>query len=735
MNKPIFRNDIKSITFEDPKRGPRYLLTRPEDGASMEVGIREYFILRRLDGRATPEEIQAEYLREFSAPLETFFLETVAAEAARRGFLVSSDPTKRPVSSRPRKRFRLGNPQAFFIRLHGLFRWCFQKVWVAAWAALWIPFAGIAFSNWESIGLQAQPLWDVTSPANLALFLIISLFGVRIPHELAHGLALVHYGGRVSECGFRFHFKLIPVFYCDIREILWLSPKRRRLVVRFAGLFCQLTAVQTGLFGWWLASESPNLGRLFLTLAAAGTFSFLFNMTSLMSGDGYLLLTDALGIPDLRHRAIRRLRSVFFPWRSCSPPAPREGWGILLGILMAAPAALIPYLAWRAGAQLTGEFQGVGALILGAGAVMGFQEARRDVPDPAAPAHRHQRLLFGKGRRRLIHAGLLLAFLALMLVPYPYDTGGPINLLSDRRVGIRPQVFGEVEQVLIQENDWVRPGQTVALLSTRIHQKQLDVSQAELEATRARLQLLKAGPTPETIGKTEQEVKTFEVQHDYFRKETDRLQPLFERGVISEERYQEVKQRRDLNQQKLDEARANLRRVKAGFRGEDIEAMEAEVRRLESQVARYREDVQLTALSSPIEGRITTPYIQDRVGYYLKEGDLFAQVENTRTLQAEVEIPEGNIGDVKVGSPARIKVWAFPSRRFEGKVISIAPIAVDKGGSRVVRVLIQIPNEGEQLKSGLTGYAKIEAEWKPIGVILTRLVVRFFLVEVWYWIP
>jgi hypothetical protein len=52
-----------------------------------------------------------------------------------------------------------------------------------------------------------------------------------------------------------------------------------------------------------------------------------------------------------------------------------------------------------------------------------------------------------------------------------------------------------------------------------------------------------------------------------------------------------------------------------------------------------------------------------------------------------------------------------------------------------VRVLSELSNSDGLLKTDMTGYAKIECEWKPLVVAFTRWLVRFFLIEVWSWIP
>jgi putative peptide zinc metalloprotease protein len=52
-----------------------------------------------------------------------------------------------------------------------------------------------------------------------------------------------------------------------------------------------------------------------------------------------------------------------------------------------------------------------------------------------------------------------------------------------------------------------------------------------------------------------------------------------------------------------------------------------------------------------------------------------------------------------------------------------------------VRVNADIPNDEGELKSGMTGYAKIAGGEMPVWRAYLSLFVRFFDVEVWSWIP
>jgi putative peptide zinc metalloprotease protein len=68
-------------------------------------------------------------------------------------------------------------------------------------------------------------------------------------------------------------------------------------------------------------------------------------------------------------------------------------------------------------------------------------------------------------------------------------------------------------------------------------------------------------------------------------------------------------------------------------------------------------------------------------------------------------------------------------------VRSIAPVAEPGRFGQVVRVQIAVEDPEDRLKSGMTGAGKARGGWYPAIVVFTRALARFFLVEVWSWLP
>jgi multidrug resistance efflux pump len=189
-------------------------------------------------------------------------------------------------------------------------------------------------------------------------------------------------------------------------------------------------------------------------------------------------------------------------------------------------------------------------------------------------------------------------------------------------------------------------------------------------------------------------------------------------------------------QKEVEEAQARLRLLKAGSRPEEIEGAEAVLARLLNQRDYLRDQLRLITVRSPVAGVVTTRKPREKVGQYVKKGDLIVDVHEFTTIKAEIAVPEREIGDVKVGQPVVVKARAFPELPFEGLVTAIAPAAVkEEEGWRgkVFRVTSAIENPDLLLRPEMTGNAKIYCGERRIFDVLTRRLARYVRVEFWSW--
>jgi putative peptide zinc metalloprotease protein len=123
-------------------------------------------------------------------------------------------------------------------------------------------------------------------------------------HELAHGLALAHYGRRAVRCGLRLVL-IFPYAFVDTSEA-HLEPRGHRIAIGAAGPACDLTL--GSVFSVACALSPPgSLRDVLFQLAFGAYIGGFFNLNPFLDRDGYTILVDFLREPGLRVRARRQL--------------------------------------------------------------------------------------------------------------------------------------------------------------------------------------------------------------------------------------------------------------------------------------------------------------------------------------------------------------------------------------------------------------------------------------------
>ena len=132
-------------------------------------------------------------------------------------------------------------------------------------------------------------------------------------HELGHAAA-ARYGG-ATPGGMGMGLYLVwPAFYTDVTDAYRL-PKRDRLRVDLAGLyFNAVVAVVT--MAVWLVVRSDAL----LLLVALQVLQMVKQLSPVIRADGYHILSDATGVPDLYAHMGPTLRRLL-PGRRREPSA------------------------------------------------------------------------------------------------------------------------------------------------------------------------------------------------------------------------------------------------------------------------------------------------------------------------------------------------------------------------------------------------------------------------------
>jgi putative peptide zinc metalloprotease protein len=148
------------------------------------------------------------------------------------------------------------------------------------------------------------------------------LFVVKIIHELGHAYTATRFGCRVPTMGVSF-LVMMPVLYTDTTGAWRLTSRKQRLMIDCAGVTAELMAASISTLIWVMLPDGTLRSVAFILATTSWVLSLGINLNPFMRYDGYYVLSDLLGVPNLQPRAFAlgrwRLRELLFDLGDAPP--------------------------------------------------------------------------------------------------------------------------------------------------------------------------------------------------------------------------------------------------------------------------------------------------------------------------------------------------------------------------------------------------------------------------------
>jgi HlyD family secretion protein len=261
-----------------------------------------------------------------------------------------------------------------------------------------------------------------------------------------------------------------------------------------------------------------------------------------------------------------------------------------------------------------------------------------------------------------------------------------------RLVNITAETAGRVVNLAVNEGDRVHPSQFLLQIDPKSLRSRVDNSEASLQVAAASLEQLR------------QSVETAKVQLEQARQTLTRQQGLWK---------QQLTTRADLEKAENDvrTAESQLQEREKSAKAQDSRIMQE---RASLDNAKY--DLSKVRIESPIEGIVTRRNIQEgetaMIGTMNNAGTVLLTLADMSVIQAEVEVDETNIPNVKLGQLARITIDAIPDKTFKGHVTEIgnSPIQAAAGSTTQAtnfKVVVVLDDKVPEVRPGFTCTADI----------------------------
>ncbi len=186
---------------------------------------------------------------------------------------------------------------------------CCGAVCSAAGVVLTLLFAAIVWLQTLACFdefMNRLPGWGVLQDPVTWLSIWVALGATKVVHELAHGLVARKLGAECHTIGFSL-VMFSPCLYCDVSDAWRLQSRNARMAIAFAGIWAETGMGSLALAAWW--GTGPGLFHEWCWhVAAVSTLAtLLVNLNPLVRYDGYYILSDLVGVPNLRQQAENHL--------------------------------------------------------------------------------------------------------------------------------------------------------------------------------------------------------------------------------------------------------------------------------------------------------------------------------------------------------------------------------------------------------------------------------------------
>jgi len=355
----------------------------------------------------------------------------------------------------------------------------------------------------------------------------------------------------------------------------------------------------------------------------------------------------------------------------------------------------------------------------------------------------------------------------------PLEVALPVEgIFETRAVELAFEIPGRLAMVSVREGDAVRTGQRLASLDTTeldavadqtvsaadaarseafraaaaVEAARQQVAQAEAahRAALASLRQVRAGARVEELRQAEAAVAAAASAREQARRTLATTEQLFRQGAVAQSQVEQARAQFDAAEAQYRQAAAQYDVLRAGARPEAVDAAEQQAAQAAAAVAAARANVQQAEavaqtaranarqaeaaaraararserahLSAPFDGVVSRVSLNP--GSPVAPGvPVISLVSREGWITADVD--ESDVDRVRTGQRARITADAYPELTLSGRVTRIGSAVEIRGGTRVVRVRIDL-DRPQALRAGTSVDVSIVRSQLP-GVLLVPM--------------
>ena len=219
------------------------------------------------------------------------------------------------------------------------------------------------------------------------------------------------------------------------------------------------------------------------------------------------------------------------------------------------------------------------------------------------------------------------------------------------------KVPGRVEMYLFEEGEQVRKGDTLVIIYSPEVEAKKDQALAARRMAEAVNDKAKNGAQPEQIEGADELYQKALAGEEIYRKSYERVQRLFEKGVVSEQKRDEVEAQYKAASATVKAAKSQYDMALSGARVEDKEAARAQVARVDGMLKELAAAEAERYLLSPCDGEVSECF--PKVGELVGQGSPVMAILDLTDVWFTFSVREDMLDGFRKGSQIDVRIPAL----------------------------------------------------------------------------
>ena len=244
------------------------------------------------------------------------------------------------------------------------------------------------------------------------------------------------------------------------------------------------------------------------------------------------------------------------------------------------------------------------------------------------------------------------------------------------KVDISANIMGQVTRLAVKEGDFVKKGQFIMEIDPSRSRANADSLQANVEAANTEFQSAEA--------------RLAQAKADFTRAEANR-----KAGIIAQADFEQQRTALTTATNTAQSARRRVEQAKADLRGASV-------------------SLRYSTITAPMDGVVTARRIEQGetavIGVQNQAGTVLVTISDMSRVEAELEVDEASIPNVKLGQNAQVRIDAYPNQSFDAVVTEVGGsplLKLSQNEATKFKVKVQMKNPPPTIKPGLSAQAEI----------------------------